>query len=69
MKTQSQLGQSHGIDDVLTRRPPGNLVVWCTACPEPGFNMERGWETTSKCFMSDCVLIWLGQVINMLLGT
>ncbi|KAK0433192.1 hypothetical protein EV421DRAFT_1741782 [Armillaria borealis] len=51
MKMQSQLGQSHGIDDVLTRQPPGNLVVWCTACPEPGFNMERGWETTSKCFM------------------
>ncbi|SJL18668.1 uncharacterized protein ARMOST_22265 [Armillaria ostoyae] len=51
MKTQSRLGQSHGIDDVLTRRPPGNLVVWCTACPVPGFNMERGWETTSKRFM------------------
>ncbi|KAK0472410.1 hypothetical protein IW261DRAFT_1571030 [Armillaria novae-zelandiae] len=51
IKTNSRLGQNHGIDNVLTRRLPGNLVVWCTVCPEPGFNMEKGWEKTSKQFM------------------
>ncbi|KAK0470868.1 hypothetical protein IW261DRAFT_1572702 [Armillaria novae-zelandiae] len=51
IKTNSRLGQNHGIDNVLTRWPPGNLVVWCTVCPEPGFNMEKGWEKTSKQFM------------------
>ncbi|KAK0471211.1 hypothetical protein IW261DRAFT_1425340 [Armillaria novae-zelandiae] len=28
IKTNSRLGQNHGIDNVLTRRLPGNLVVW-----------------------------------------
>ncbi|KAJ7663720.1 hypothetical protein DFH06DRAFT_986389 [Mycena polygramma] len=33
-------GQFHGIDAVLSHRPAGNLLVWCPACPEPGFNSD-----------------------------
>lgn len=32
-------GQAHGIDQYLTHRPAGNLIVYCPACPEPGVNM------------------------------
>ncbi|KAK7461749.1 hypothetical protein VKT23_008178 [Stygiomarasmius scandens] len=38
------LGQGHGIDDQLEHRPKGNLVPLCPICPEPGVNMEEGWE-------------------------
>ncbi|KAK0476510.1 hypothetical protein IW261DRAFT_1567207 [Armillaria novae-zelandiae] len=44
------LGQLHGIDTVLTHRPPGNLIVFCPVCPEPDFNLEPGWQTTSPEF-------------------
>ncbi|KAK7006975.1 hypothetical protein R3P38DRAFT_2554914 [Favolaschia claudopus] len=35
-----RLGQMHGIDRLLPHRPEGNLVLYCPACPEPGFNSE-----------------------------
>ncbi|KAF8189627.1 hypothetical protein K438DRAFT_2019047 [Mycena galopus ATCC 62051] len=38
--TEKRMGQMHGIDDVLTHRPEGNVVLYCPACPEPGFNMD-----------------------------
>ncbi|KAK0477811.1 hypothetical protein IW261DRAFT_1565594 [Armillaria novae-zelandiae] len=50
MKTRGRLGQLHGIDTVLTHRPPGNLIVFCPVCPEPDFNLEPGWQTTSPEF-------------------
>lgn len=28
------------LDKALAHRPPGNLVVYCPACPEPGVNMQ-----------------------------
>ncbi|KAJ7016353.1 hypothetical protein C8F04DRAFT_1202415 [Mycena alexandri] len=33
-------GQFHGIDALLPHRPAGNFLVWCPACPEPGFNSD-----------------------------
>ncbi|KAK0211996.1 hypothetical protein IW262DRAFT_1467410 [Armillaria fumosa] len=50
MKTRGRLGQLHGIDTVLTHRPLGNLIVFCPVCPEPDFNLEPGWQTTSPEF-------------------
>ncbi|KAJ7721362.1 hypothetical protein B0H16DRAFT_1335380, partial [Mycena metata] len=39
-------GQMHGIDELLPHRPAGNLLVWCPACPEPGFNSDPNCPTT-----------------------
>ncbi|KAG5635468.1 hypothetical protein H0H81_011141 [Sphagnurus paluster] len=39
-------GQAHGIDDFITHRRPGNLLVFFPACPEPGLNMETEWNDT-----------------------
>ncbi|KAJ7256582.1 hypothetical protein C8J57DRAFT_1235441 [Mycena rebaudengoi] len=39
-------GQLHGIDFLLPHRPPGNLLVWCPACPEPGFNSDPNCPKT-----------------------
>ncbi|KAK0471224.1 hypothetical protein IW261DRAFT_1344719 [Armillaria novae-zelandiae] len=50
MKTRGHLGQLHSIDTVLTHQPPGNLIVFCPVCPEPDFNLEPGWQTTSPKF-------------------
>ncbi|KAJ7828326.1 hypothetical protein B0H13DRAFT_2373260 [Mycena leptocephala] len=33
-------GQMHGIDCLLPHRLEGNLVLYCPACPEPGFNSD-----------------------------
>ncbi|KAJ3493118.1 hypothetical protein NLJ89_g11089 [Agrocybe chaxingu] len=41
-----RLGQAHGIDALLPNRPPGNLLVYCPACPEPQVNMEPHWDQT-----------------------
>ncbi|KAF8157650.1 hypothetical protein K438DRAFT_2073948 [Mycena galopus ATCC 62051] len=35
---KKRAGQMHGIDRLLPHRSAGNLLVWCPACPEPGFN-------------------------------
>ncbi|KAJ6513753.1 hypothetical protein C8R47DRAFT_1286610 [Mycena vitilis] len=40
ISTEKRMGQMHGVDDVLSHRPKGNLVLYCPACPEPGFNMD-----------------------------
>ncbi|KAH9486111.1 hypothetical protein JR316_0000175 [Psilocybe cubensis] len=45
-----RLGQAHGIDQLLPHRPPGNLLVFCPACPEAGLNMEKNWDQTPKEF-------------------
>jgi hypothetical protein len=37
---KKQLGQAHGIDKCVPQRPDGNLVLYCPACPEPGFNIN-----------------------------
>lgn len=42
---RKRLGQAHGIDHMLPDRPPGAMVVYCPVCPEPGFNVEQGWES------------------------
>ncbi|KAJ7116742.1 hypothetical protein C8R46DRAFT_1170407 [Mycena filopes] len=39
-------GQLHGIDLLLPHRPPGNLLVWCPGCPEPGFNSDPNCPET-----------------------
>ncbi|KAJ6558994.1 hypothetical protein B0H10DRAFT_1846219, partial [Mycena sp. CBHHK59/15] len=39
-------GQFHGIDKLLPHRPVGNLLVWCPACPEPGFNSDPNCPKT-----------------------
>jgi hypothetical protein len=41
-----RLGQAHNIDPLLPHRPPRNLMVHCPVCPEPGVNMENGWDKT-----------------------
>ncbi|KAF7295985.1 CxC2 domain-containing protein [Mycena kentingensis (nom. inval.)] len=41
-------GQRHGIDALLTHRPPGNVLVWCPACPQPGFNSDPACPETPR---------------------
>ncbi|KAJ7658473.1 hypothetical protein B0H17DRAFT_1262267 [Mycena rosella] len=41
LTTRKRLGQEHGVDQVLTHRPEGNLVLYCPSCPEPGFNTNK----------------------------
>ncbi|KAJ2911567.1 hypothetical protein MD484_g8844, partial [Candolleomyces efflorescens] len=36
-------GQAHGIDEFLSHRRPGNLIVHCPLCPEPYFNVDGDW--------------------------
>ncbi|KAJ7798689.1 hypothetical protein B0H14DRAFT_3092881 [Mycena olivaceomarginata] len=43
-------GQFHGIDVLLPHRPSGNLLVWCPACPEPGFNSDLSCPKTPRYF-------------------
>lgn len=45
---KKRTGQFHGIDDVLSHRPAGNLLVWCPACPEPGFNSDPNCPETPR---------------------
>jgi hypothetical protein len=37
---RKRTGQLHAIDAMLSHCPKGNLLVWCPACPEPGFNSD-----------------------------
>ena len=41
-------GQAHGIDQFFLHRPKGSMAVPCPACPEPGVNMEEGWDLTDE---------------------
>lgn len=34
------------MNELFPRRPKGNLMLYCPACPEPDVNMESGWERT-----------------------
>ncbi|KAJ6474802.1 hypothetical protein C8R45DRAFT_935329 [Mycena sanguinolenta] len=43
---KKRTGQFHGIDTILRHRPRGNLLVWCPACPEPGFNSDPNCPST-----------------------
>ncbi|KAJ7857939.1 hypothetical protein B0H14DRAFT_3135672 [Mycena olivaceomarginata] len=43
---KKRAGQMHGIDRLLPHRPAGNLLVWCPACPEPGFNSDPNCPKT-----------------------
>ncbi|KAJ6470132.1 hypothetical protein C8R47DRAFT_1222765 [Mycena vitilis] len=45
---KKRTGQFHGIDAVLSHRPHGNLLVWCPACPEPGFNSDPNCPKTPQ---------------------
>ena len=37
-------GQAHGINNHISHRCKGNLIVHCPCCLEPHVNMEPGWE-------------------------
>ncbi|KAJ7243463.1 hypothetical protein C8J57DRAFT_1243408 [Mycena rebaudengoi] len=43
---KKRAGQMHGIDSILAHRPSGNLIVWCPACPEAGFNSNPNCPET-----------------------
>ncbi|KAF8195333.1 hypothetical protein K438DRAFT_1587318, partial [Mycena galopus ATCC 62051] len=43
---KKRAGQMHGIDRLLPHCPAGNLLVWCPACPEPGFNSDPNCPKT-----------------------
>ncbi|KAJ6570009.1 hypothetical protein B0H10DRAFT_1964849 [Mycena sp. CBHHK59/15] len=43
---KKRTGQLHGIDAVIPHRPSGNLLVWCPARPEPGFNSDPNCPKT-----------------------
>ncbi|KAJ6596394.1 hypothetical protein DFH09DRAFT_130750 [Mycena vulgaris] len=36
----------HAIDSIVSHCPAGNLLVWCPACPEPGFNSNPNGPRT-----------------------
>ncbi|KAJ7075083.1 hypothetical protein B0H15DRAFT_806464 [Mycena belliarum] len=40
LATEKRLGHKHGVDAIFPYRPQGNKIVYCPACPEPGFNMD-----------------------------
>ncbi|KAJ7109536.1 hypothetical protein C8R43DRAFT_962540 [Mycena crocata] len=42
---EKRTGQLHGIDQLIAHRP-GNLLVWCPGCPEPGFNSDPNCPQT-----------------------
>jgi hypothetical protein len=46
--TRRRLGQLHDIDDLLPNRPPGNLLVYCSMCPEQGINRVEGYQNIPK---------------------
>ncbi|KAJ7742535.1 hypothetical protein B0H16DRAFT_1314086 [Mycena metata] len=46
LTSKKRAGQFHSIDLILAHRPPGNLIVWCPACPEPGFNSDPNCPET-----------------------
>ncbi|KAF9070205.1 hypothetical protein BDP27DRAFT_1175383, partial [Rhodocollybia butyracea] len=41
-------GQIHNLSesDAFPHRTPGSIMHYCLACPEDGFNIEKGWEQT-----------------------
>jgi hypothetical protein len=41
-------GQAHGIDEHISHRRKGNLIVHCPCCLEPHMNMEPGCERTPR---------------------
>lgn len=45
---QKWTGQAHNILADFPHQMPGSLVIPCVACPEEGFNMEKGWERTPE---------------------
>ncbi|KAJ7664648.1 hypothetical protein DFH06DRAFT_1392447 [Mycena polygramma] len=45
---KKRAGQFHGIDAILWHRRSGNLLVWCPACPEPGFNSDPNCPKTPR---------------------
>lgn len=49
-------GQAHGIDDYISHRRKGNLIVHCPCCLEPHVNMEPGWERTPPNLRYDFVV-------------
>ncbi|KDR65131.1 hypothetical protein GALMADRAFT_148963 [Galerina marginata CBS 339.88] len=46
LTSKKRVGQAHGIDTLLSHRRPGNLIVYCPACPDPHLNMEDNWDKT-----------------------
>ncbi|KAJ7652290.1 hypothetical protein B0H17DRAFT_1163665 [Mycena rosella] len=60
---KKRTGQFHGIDSILSHRPSGNLLVWCPACPEPGFNSDPNCPKTPHDLRYDCIL-GLGTHLN-----
>ncbi|KAE9392160.1 hypothetical protein BT96DRAFT_1058534, partial [Gymnopus androsaceus JB14] len=48
LEAEKRFGRLHGdgMNELFPRRPKGNLMLYCPACPEPDVNMESGWERT-----------------------
>ena len=42
-KISSGLGHDTNVEP-----QPGNLAIFCPACPQPGINLPQGWETDPK---------------------
>ena len=61
-----RLGQAHGIDSILSHRPPKNLLLFCCACSEPHVNMEDGWQQTPPELRQ--VIIVLGCLCHFLIS-
>ncbi len=40
MKSERRAGVVHHFDTLIKHRTPKNLLVYCPACPEVGWNLE-----------------------------
>ncbi|KAI0312439.1 hypothetical protein OF83DRAFT_1087012 [Amylostereum chailletii] len=46
LTARKRMGQGPSVDALMPQHPAGSLVVYCPACPQPGFNMLAGFEMT-----------------------
>lgn len=46
MAMEHNSGQLHSIGQYFPHQCPHSIIVHCPSYPEPGFNMETGWERT-----------------------
>jgi hypothetical protein len=55
MSAECRYGHLHNIDDQITMRPKGLLMVHCPVCPQPEINLEDNFTETPIFLL--CVLI------------